>query len=114
MRSVFVLFALLLVTGLCYAETTGGADYNTDLGCFNDVRDYVAGHDHEYSQYTPDYEAGIGVDLVVYEADAERTGLKKAIPDVVTVEQKYDIANDNGSTYVVATYNLWDLFKKEK
>lgn len=96
------------------------ANWDNDLGSFGDkLRDKTSGHSHTVidndTTYEPEYEVGPGLDLVVFEADANRTGAKKAIPDSVEIQTKWDFANDNGSTYVVAKYNIWDLVtKKEK
>lgn len=115
-KKVLLLISIFVIATVpLFAEGTSQANWNKDLGkCGNSIRNYVAGHNHDYEQYTPDYGAGIGVDLIVYEGEEGREGLKKAIPDTVTIQQKFDIANENGSTYLVASYNIWDLFKKDK
>jgi hypothetical protein len=59
------------------------------------------------------YNAGIGVDLIVYENKDNATLMQKIIPDTVTIQQKYDISNKNGSTYLVVSYNIWDMFQKK-
>ena len=122
MRKTFIL-ALLAVVALCavaFAEETSGATYTSPNGEVpQGFIDYIneqecIDHTHQYQQNDPDYELGVGVDLVVYEADPKRTGAKKLIPDNVEVQNKYDFSNENGSTYVVAQYNIWDLFAKKK
>ena len=105
MKSLIILAILALaVMPLAIADGTGGADGDNDLGVLNDVRDFTAGHDHSYD--VP-FQAGIGVDLVVYEN--EEKGL---IPDAVTVESRLDLNNSSGSVYIVAKYNIWERFFK--
>jgi len=123
MKLMVALFAVLLAIGIAFADETSPANWDKDLGSFgNNLREKTTGHSHDYvdndtiyqdNDVTPDYEVGVGLDLVVYEAVPERTGAKKLIPDAVTVENKYDFANENGSVYVVAKYNLWELLKKK-
>ena len=120
MKLLALIVAILLVAGVAYAEDTSGATYtgNSDCkGCTNlaeflNEQDCID-HSHQYEKEETDYALGVGVDLVVYQADPERTGAKKLIPDAVEVQNKYDFANENGSTYVVAKYNIWDLFQKK-
>jgi len=110
-----LVFVAFLSVSFAFAgePTSSQADWNKDLGWGNGLRDYTSGHDHAYQHHDPDYEGGIGVDLIVYKADEKREGKKKLIPDVVTVENKYDFTNENGGTYVVATYDLSGLWQKK-
>jgi hypothetical protein len=112
------LIALLLVLGLCsfaLAEETSQANWNNDLGKFGDcLREKATGHSHAYELPDADRNIayGAGIDLIVYEGPAEKEGLKKAIPDNVAIQTKYDFGNQEASGYLVATYKLNDLLKK--
>lgn len=123
-KSFLIAIAILFVAAFAYAEETSQAQWNKDLGSLgNNLREKATGHTHEYTDndtiyqdndVTPDYGYGAGVDLVVYESDPDRTGAKKLIPDAVEVQTKWDFANENGATYVVAKYNIWELLTKKR
>ena len=107
MKRVLLLMVICMLVSMPFvmAEDTGPADWDKDLGWLNKGRDYAGGHDHSYEQYDPEFEVGIGLDLVVYENED-----KGLAPNEVTIESKYDFQNENGSVYVVAKYNIWDRF----
>jgi len=122
MRKAMALLLVLafMLCGVAFAEQTGPADYDNDLGKLgNKLRACTTDHDHEYvdtntdTQRNPEVELGAGIDLVVFEKEEaeDESILAKATPSVLTVETKWDFANENGSAYVVATYKLADLFK---
>ncbi len=97
-----VLALLLMPIGIMAEDTTDGANWNTNMGVlFNPT----IGHDHDYTKYEPQFEAGVGLDLTIYENEGQ--GLA---PNEVTIESKYDFGNENGSVYLVAKYNVWDMF----
>ena len=104
-----IALALVLAPAMVMAENTGNANYTSPIQILEDIlndQDLVL-HSHAYEEYEPAFEAGIGVDLIVYQnAD------QGYIPDEVTVESKYDISNSNGSVYIVAKYNIWERFFK--
>ena len=105
MKSLIILAILALaIMPLAIAADTDGADWDNDLGIYNSARDLTAGHEHSYD--VP-FQAGIGVDLVVYEN--EEKGL---LPDAVTVESRLDMNNSSGSVYIVAKFNIWERFFK--
>lgn len=99
--------AILLLPLGAIAETTGGADWDKDLGWANGIRDYVGGHSHDYEQYDPKFEVGAGLDLIVQERKETQNNLT---PLKTTVESKYDFNNENGSVYVVATYRVSEVW----
>jgi len=114
-RLLFVACILMAVAIVgCQAQDaeageTSQAQWNNDLGkCGNACREYLAGHNHKVDE--ADYEGGVGLDLVVFVDEKE----KDLVPDEVVIETKWDFSNQNGSSYVVAKYNLWNLFKKLK
>ena len=109
-----IAIAILLISGvMAMAETTTGANWNEDLGWANDLRDYVAGHDHGYTDRYNDYERnnpiGLGLDVIVYEFDGvfQQYGL-----DTVEVQQKFDFNNTEYSVYGVVKVNAWRPLKK--
>ena len=114
---IILLLALAVALPMAMADQpqdTSQAQWNKDLGpCGNRIRECLLGHDHAYQRYTPDYQAGVGVDLIVFKHKQEEKDslLKKLMPNRVTVEQKYDIANDVHSTFLVSTYDLYDLWQ---
>lgn len=64
-----------------------------------------------------EYQAGVGVDLTVFKAAmpiTERKGIRKLIPDTVIAQNKWDFVNQNGGTYLVASYDVFELLKKKK
>ena len=122
MKKLLVLVAMLVfVVSFAYAEETSPANWDNNLGSLgNYLRDKADGHTHDYTDNDtitrPDqnYEYGVGIDVIIYESDPNRTKAKKLLPDAVEVQNKYDFGNQNFSTYVVAKYNLWKAIKKEK
>lgn len=124
MKVLVLLLAFVLVCSFAVAEETSPAIWDNSLGTIgNKVRECTSGHIHDYTDndtiyqdndVTPDFAYGAGVDLVVYESNPDRTGIQKFIPDSVEVQGKYDFANENGSTFVVARYNIWKLLTKKR
>lgn len=117
---LIAIFALVFGVFISYtfADETEGSTYTSPNGeaqefadAIND-QDYID-HTHSYTDedinYDPDYSLGVGVDLVILESD--NGGI---VPNKITIENKYDFVNNNGSTYAVATYKLADLFKSKK
>lgn len=108
MKYILCLIVLMFSFG-CYADTTGDSVFYSPDGTQDYIADVVndstaLDHTHSYDRYAPRFEGGLGIDLIVYEnADND------LLPNKVAVETKYDFTNENGSVYVVATYNLWDL-----
>jgi hypothetical protein len=106
--------------GVAYAEsTTSGATYSSPngevcdefIGFLND-QDYI---DHTHQFDDPEYSLGLGVDVVVAELDPARTGVARVLlPDAIEVQSKWDFPNENGSTYLVAKYNLWKALTENK
>jgi len=133
MKLVALVLAMLLVgCSLVLAEETSQANWNKDLGGFgNSLREKTSGHFHDYIDNDTIYqddddrnvEFGPGVNLILFEKDktivapeGEKKAItvaKKLIPDVVTSENKYDFGNKEYKTYLVATYNIWEIFKKK-
>jgi len=109
MKRLCLMVTMLFLASFAYAENTGNPDYTGNPGPF---RRWL-NHTHHYEQSEPDYALGVGLNIGLYKADPEREGAKKAIPDLVTVENKYDFVNENGGSYLVATYNIFDMFKKK-
>ena len=122
---VLVLVSVFTLTGLLLAETTSNPTYtgrSTSLVNMENmlVRENCVTHTHQYTDNDTiadsnknNFAYGAGLDLVVYESKPGRKGIKKALPNEVTIEGRYDVANQNGSAYLVAKYNLFDLFKKK-
>jgi hypothetical protein len=122
-------FVLFLVLGLAFcfvafAEegTTSDPTYSGSSNTLVNFENYLVDtgkvtHSHQFLYEQTDasrnFEYGAGLDLVVYQAEPEREGIKKAIPDEVTIESKYDFANEEGQSYVVAKYNIWNMLKKK-
>lgn len=110
MKSFFIIVTVLaLILVPVFAETTSQANWDKGLGeCGNKIRDYVVGHDHDYEQYEPEYQAGVGLDLVVFKDRKDQA----LVPDEITIENKWDFANEQGSVYVVAKYDLSNLWQR--
>lgn len=109
MRTLLIIAVLALFVVPAFADDTSQANWNNDLGkCGNKCREYIAGHNHQYDQYDPQYEAGIGLDLIVFKDRKDQA----LVPDVVTIENKWDFNNEEGAVYVVATYDLSNLWQK--
>ena len=108
MRIILSLLIAVAFVLPAFADDTSQADWNKNLGGANGIREYVAGHNHSYEEYDPEYEAGIGVDLIIFRDQGDRA----LVPDVVTVENKWDFSNENGAVYVVASYDLSSLWQK--
>ena len=121
MRRVGLVFSLVLVLCLAVftfavAEETSGAAYESPNGAGQGLADFLNSQnylDHRHTYEEPKFALGAGLDLIVYEAPAERKGAALLIPDAITVEGRYDFNNENGSAYAVATYNIWDMFAKK-
>lgn len=66
--------------------------------------------DHgEHEPYNPRFETGIGVDLILWKiAEDSQT---RFIPQAITAETRWDFANENGSAYLVARWDLTELFR---
>jgi hypothetical protein len=92
MRFVLMLAIVLSLVGVAYAR---------------DDRHIKA--PSEIYQNKANYEYGAGLDVVLFE---KQEGAKKVIPDAITLENKYDFGNQNGSSYLVVKYKLDDILKK--
>lgn len=106
---VLVIVLAMLAPFVCFADNTGGAGWDNDLGGFNGIRNYVGGHGHEYAntQRAKRFAVGVGVDVIVHERAESQNNLT---PLITTLETKWDIANKNGGAYLVATYRLSDMW----
>ena len=110
-KALVLLFVLMFVAlGVGFAEETGPADWDQSLGRFgNKLRECTSGHDHEYTdinsdtQYEPQYGLEAGVDLIIWEEDEEEETL---LPNAVMIESRWDFANENGRTALVAIFKL--------
>lgn len=120
MRKLLLIAIMVFALAVCaYAADTSGATYYSpnDSGFGNWLSDLAndqecIDHNHKYvdrdTVYDKSYELGAGLDLIVYQAEPDANPV---IPDEVTVESKWDFNNQEGSTYVVAKYNIFELFK---
>lgn len=123
---------LLLITGIAYGATTEPAkalnpepagmlsthshDYVDNVGVTTTVQETneVKQTTTITEKYRKDWELGSGVDLIVFQGNIFRKGIKKLlIPDEVVVETKYDYNNKEGQAYIVCRYNLWAMFAKD-
>lgn len=111
MKAVIIALALLFVCGVAIAGDTEGAK-NFSPPIFNDWLN----HNHEYVDQYNDYERenpkGVGLDVVVYEAEGM---LQNWGVDAIEVQQKYDFPNKEYSLFGVVKVNpyrlLRDMFK---
>lgn len=99
-RVVLILLVVLFVATPLYAEV---AQKKTE-------GKWCHRHNYEDEYYEPlnPFEAGVGVDLEVYEFDDEANFL-----DSINIEGRKDfIESERGSVYVVLKMKLSSLFKK--
>ena len=106
------IIAVIMIPLVCFAETTGGADWGTDLGGLNGIRDFAFGHTAEYTdantQRARKWQVGAGIDLIILERTAEQNNLT---PLIVTSETRVDFNNKfNGTQYFVVTYRLSEVW----
>lgn len=69
-------------------------------------------HKHQFDIEEKESPMGVGVDLIVWQLDQEKS--PKNLIEQVSIQEKYDIANNENTVYAVATVNLFKLFKKEE
>lgn len=119
-----VAICLLSLVGVSFAEETSGATYSGSSAFLVNVNNNLAecgkiDHSHLYNDADTvmdpalNFSYGAGLNVIFYEAVAQRMGLKKAIPDTVAIETKYDVPNEHGSAFLVATYKISDFLAKK-
>jgi hypothetical protein len=115
MKKLLIVVLGLLIATVAFADETSTATYANPNGelCpefidYLNSQDYIT-HTHQYAVPERDDQLGIGVDMVVWENDAEAPVMK-----AVEIQEKYDFANKENAVYAVAKVNLWNLFKARK
>ena len=106
---IIVLGVLVLLMGAAYADQTSRGNYTTPYEPLTDLlndNDYFS-HNHNYSQYDPDDEFGIGADIIIWKDRAEAK--KWYMPDRATIEYRNDIANEVNKVYLVTTFDLDEI-----
>jgi len=111
MKKLMVLAVVIafLALPMAFAEESGGADYNSPNGHADGLADFLNNQDcidHTHQIPERDNPVGVGVDLTVYQNNAETVA--------VVIEEKYDTQNEENSVFAVCQVNLWKMFKKEK
>ena len=102
MKKFVLLIALMLLCVPVMADDTSGAIWNGQAPA--GLLDYYAGHNHAYEQADRDNPLGLGLDLIVYKSDDWYL-------NQVSVETRFDLANDEQAVFFVAELDLDKLRK---
>ena len=100
--------AIIFIPFVCFADNTGGADWDNDLGGLNGIRNYGVGHGHQYAntQRAKRFAVGLGGDFIFSRRSETQNNLT---PLVTTLETRWDIANKNGGAYLVGTWEAVEV-----
>ena len=106
MKVIGLIIALLMVSGVVYADQTGTTWWHSHSYTDNDS--YV----DRYSEFQPkpNMELGLGADVIVYEFD----GLLKDVGfDAIEAQTRWDMNNGGDfQAYGVVKCNAWRVVKR--